>query len=87
MENPLAAYEAAKEYFNAMLADGTLDCVYVFVTAGGVTIANADSHEELWEKITASPLFPFLEWEAHALADFSYTFDKTIERLQQMMTG
>jgi muconolactone delta-isomerase len=87
-ENPIAVYEAAKEYLNAMLADGTLDCVYQFVNGReAMSIGNADSHEEMWEKLTAYPLYPSQEYEVHALVDVNYAFDKSIERLQKMIGG
>ena len=85
-ENPLAVNQAAKEYLDAMLADGTLDCVYQFADGrGAMSIGNVDSHEELWEKLTAYPLSPFQEHKIHALVDVDYVFDKSFERIKKMM--
>ncbi len=86
MENPLATYQAAKEYLDAKLADGTFDCVYQFADGRrGIGIANADSHEELWEKLTAYPLYPFQDYKVQALVDLDYVFDKSFERIKKMM--
>ncbi len=86
-ENLLAAFQAAKEYLNAMLADGTLDCGYALPDGSGVAIGNFDSHEELWEKMSAFPFFPSMEYEVYPLLDVNYLWDKSIERLQKMGGG
>jgi muconolactone delta-isomerase len=84
-ENPVALYKAAREAIETALADGSLDCAYQFAHPGrSVSINNADSAEELWERIAAYPLAPFLEFEVHPLADVMYVFDKSIERMEKM---
>jgi len=88
LPDPLAALQESKEYLDAMLADGRLDCIYQFVNGHqAVGVANADSAEELWENLTAYPFSPVQEYEVHPLADVNYVFDKGIERLQKMMGG
>ena len=88
-DNPVALFQASKEYHNAAFADGSLDCVYSFVTGkgGGMAIANADSHEELWEKLSAYPWYPYMEFEVHPLVDENHLIDRTIEKLQEMEGG
>jgi hypothetical protein len=83
-EQGAALYRAAKEFMNAQLADGRVDCHYVFPEAGGFVIANADSHEEIWERLVAYPLYPFLVWEVKALCDWGHVYDRTIENYQQL---
>ncbi len=83
-EELAAIQQAAKEWLNAKLADGTIDCAYAFAAAGGVAIGNADSHEDLMRQIVESPLWPVSKFEVHALCDFDQAFDASIERLQKL---
>ena len=88
LPDPIAALQAAKEYIDAMLADGSLDCIYQFTNGNqGVAVANADSAEELWENLTAYPFSPVQEYEVHPLADVNYVLEKNLERMQQMESG
>lgn len=78
-----ALYQAAKEWVNARLADGTMDCHYVFAESGGFAISNANSHEELFAAIQSYPLYGFLDWEVQALVDWESAYDGFIEIFQQ----
>ena len=78
-------YQAAKQYSNARLADGTLDCQYTFADlSGGCGITNADSHEEAHDRLVDYPLFPFFDWEVTPLCDWSHNHDKVIEFFQKL---
>jgi muconolactone delta-isomerase len=78
-------YQAAKQWTNAQLADGRLDCQYNFVDlGGGCAIVNADSHEEVLERLLDYPLFAFFDWEVKPLADWSHAHDKLIEFFQKL---
>ena len=81
-EDPVASYQAAKEWMSNRLADGTVECAYASVV-GGVTIVNASSHEELWELLRVYPLFRRLEFEVVPLVDFNYVVDQNIHRSQE----
>jgi hypothetical protein len=85
VEHGAALYEAAKAFVNAKLADGSMDMHYNFADgSGGFAIANADSAEEALGDLVAYPLFPFLRWESHALADWSQAYDQFIEMFKRM---
>jgi muconolactone delta-isomerase len=71
--------EAHNEYLRASLADGSIDCIYAFVGGGGFSISNADSPEQMQERLAQSPLFPFVEWEVHALIDYNRALDGAVE--------
>jgi hypothetical protein len=83
LQNPLATYQAAKAYYDAAMAKGQLDCVWQRVTGGGVTIANANSAEELFEGLHTYPLYGLFEWQVEPLVDFAYAFNEIVERLQK----
>ena len=74
-----ALLQAAKEWVNARIADGTIECHYVFPEGGGFTISNADSHEAVRDALLDYPLYPFMFWEVKPLCDWSQSYDKYIE--------
>jgi hypothetical protein len=79
-EIPSSLVQASQEYLNSLLANGSADCIYGFITgAGGVGILNADSHERMTEILLGQPEYAFLDWEVHALCDFNQSFDKILE--------
>ena len=81
----IGLFQAAKQWVSASLADGTMDLHYLHVeTGGGFTIGNADSHEEIYDRIMEYPLYPFFDWEVIGLVDWSHAYDKNIELLQKM---
>lgn len=78
-------YQAAKEWLKARLAEGKLDCTYIFPDlSGGLAIANADSHEEVLDDLLDYPLYPFFDWEVTPVCDWSHSFDKLIEYFQKV---
>ena len=83
-EQAVGIYQAAKEWMNARLAEGTVDCHYVFPDRGGFVIGNADSHEEILDRLMEYPLYPFLDWEVRPLCDWSHAYDKAIEFFQKL---
>jgi hypothetical protein len=84
-ENPVDLYKAAREAIKAALVDGSIDCVYQFAHPGkSMAIQDFDSAEEVWERLAAYPLAPFLEFEVHPLVDAMYVLDKSIERMEKM---
>ena len=81
----ISLFQAAKKWTNARLADGTMDLQYVHVDTGaGFAITNADSHEEVYDRLLDYPLYPFFDWEVIGLVDWSHAYDKNIELLQKM---
>lgn len=81
----IAVAQAAKEYLNASVANGRLDCVYLFSTGDGTGfgIVNADSHEGVTELIMEHPAALLYEWEVQPLTDFNKGADKLIELLRK----
>lgn len=76
--------QKAKEWVEAKLADGTLDCAYSFPAGGGFFIFNADSHEGLMKQLVDFPLRPLSEFEIHAICDFSRASDLVIESVKDL---
>lgn len=70
MPPPPEVFDAAMEWIEGKLEDGTFDCVYGFLEGGGFSISNADSHEEAFEMMTDYPLFGFVEWEIRPVMEF-----------------
>ena len=65
-----------KERTLDLIKQGRLDCVYGIPGGGGsVSIANADSIEQLHENIAGSPLFLFSEWDIRPLTDYAKYMD------------
>jgi len=63
-------FDAALEWLQAELDDGTLDCLYGFLEGGGVAIANADSHAQALQQMTEYPLYGMVTWEVTPLLAF-----------------
>jgi len=62
---------AAKEWIQAGLDAGRVDCVYHFADKmGGIAIHNADSHEELFERLLRYPLYGYFDLEVKPLCDW-----------------
>jgi muconolactone delta-isomerase len=81
-EQELALWQAEKEWFNARLADGTVECNYFFLDEGGFAICNVDSHEALWDLLVTYPFYDFSIWKVRALCDWAHASDNIIESLQ-----
>lgn len=63
-------FDAAFEWLQAKLDDGTLDCVYGFLGGGGFSVTNADSHAAVLELMAEYPLYGMVTWEIEALLEF-----------------
>ena len=80
---PLSALQATKEWFKALRTNGTADCIYSFVTKGGMAVLNANSHEEVMKILRAGPGWGFNEIEVHVLCDVGQSMDALIETRQK----
>ena len=79
-----ATIEAAREYLNMALAEGRLDCSYMFASGRqSVLIANAESHEELCDWLQAHPAYPNWDFEIHPLVDINFHLDKVTEGMHE----
>jgi hypothetical protein len=63
-------FDAAFEWLEAKLAEGTFDCLYGFLEGGGFSVSNADSHLDALELMTDYPLYGLVTWEVHPVLDF-----------------
>jgi hypothetical protein len=66
---PPEIFDAAFEWLQGKLDDGTFDCVYGFLAGGGFSVANAGSHEEVLGMMVDFPMFGFSEWEVQPLLE------------------
>ena len=71
---PVETMEPARNWINAKLRDGTLDCCYGLVTGGGVSIANAKSHEDLMKMLMEYPESRYVDFEVQDLCDVNVLF-------------
>lgn len=63
---------------------GTIDCIYAFPGGGGnVGIVNADSAEQLNERLMATPLFLYSEYEVRPLTDYSKYMENVAAALEK----
>jgi hypothetical protein len=63
-------FDAALEWLQGELDNGTLDCLYGFLEGGGIAIANADSHTQALQQMTEYPLYGLVTWEVTPLLAF-----------------
>jgi hypothetical protein len=73
---------AQKEMLLDAVKRGEADCAYAFVGGGGCSIANANSAEELNQRIFSSPLGLFYEFEVHPLSDYGKFMDTVAQALE-----
>ena len=71
-----------KETVLGALKRGEADCVYAFV-GGGCAILNANSAEELNQRLMGSPLGLFYEFEVRALTDYGQFMDTVAKALEK----
>jgi hypothetical protein len=74
---------AHKETVLGALKRGEADCVYAFVGGGGCSILNANSAEELNERLMSSPMALFYEFELRALTDYGQFMDTIAKALDK----
>ncbi len=67
---PPEMFDAAMEWLEGKIDDGTLDCVYGFLEGGGFSVANVDSHKDAFELMTDYPLFGMVDWQIRPLMEF-----------------
>ena len=67
--------DAAMEWLEERLDDGTFDGVYGFVEGGGFAISNADSHREALEIMADYPLYGMVTWDVRPLLEFKEGID------------
>jgi hypothetical protein len=66
---------AQKEALLNAVKEGVIDCTYAFIGGGGFGVANANSAEELNQRIMSSPMGLFYDFEVHVLTDYAQHMD------------
>jgi glycine betaine/choline ABC-type transport system substrate-binding protein len=74
---------AQKETVLGALKRGEIDCTYAFVGGGGFRIQNANSTEELNQRLMGSPLGLFYEFDVRALTDYAQFMDTVAEAVEK----
>ncbi len=83
-------FDAAMDWLEGKVEDGTFDCIFGFIEGGGFSIANASSHREALELMTEYPLYGLVTWEVRPLLDFkegSETIRAKLAEAQAAMAG
>jgi hypothetical protein len=79
---------AHKEVVLSAVKRGEADCAYAFVGGGGFSIQNANSAEDLNQRLMSSPLGLFYDFEVRALTDYGKFMDTVAENFEkQQMTS
>lgn len=73
---------AHKEGLLGAIKRGEADCAYAFVGGGGISIVNADSTEEVNQRLFGSPLGLFYEFDVRPLADYAQFMDTVAQALE-----
>jgi hypothetical protein len=63
-------FDAAFEWLDGKLEDGSFDCLYGFLEGGGVAVSNADSHLAALEQMTEYPLYGLVSWDVRPLLGY-----------------
>lgn len=73
---PVAAVEASAAWIKAKLADKTADCVYAFMTGGGIGVFNADSADTMMKLLMSYPGYPFVDFKVDPLCDINAALEQ-----------
>jgi len=83
-------FDAAFQWLEGKLDDGTFDCIFGFLEGGGFSVANVNSHTEALELMAEYPLFGLVSWEVRPVLDFKEGTDTIRAKLveaQAAMAG
>ena len=75
--------DAAIEWLDEKLDDGTFDCVYGFLEGGGFGIGNVDSHRDALDLMADYPLFGLVTWEVRPLLEYKEGLDTLRAKLAE----
>jgi hypothetical protein len=79
--------DAAIEWLESKLDDGTFDCVYGFLEGGGFGITNADSHRAALDLMADYPLFGMVTWDVRPLLEFKEGLDTLRAKLAEVQAA
>jgi hypothetical protein len=75
---------AQKEAVLGAVKRGDADCTYAFLGGGGFSIQNANSAEEVNQRLMGSPMGLFYDFEVHALVDYSQYMDTVAQAFETL---
>ncbi len=76
-------FDAAIEWLDGKVEDGTFDCIFGYLEGGGFSVANVDSHSEALELMADYPLFGLVDWEVRPLLEFKDGVDTIRAKLAE----
>ncbi|HIB83778.1 MAG TPA: hypothetical protein EYO59_04020 [Chromatiaceae bacterium] len=80
--DPPKLFAAVQAWNQLGLDEGRFDCVYGFSAGrGGVSIVNADSHEDLMRILRSSPMYHFANYDIQSLCDINTFWDIHLEAI------
>jgi hypothetical protein len=76
-------FDAAIDWLDAKVQDGTFDCIFGFMEGGGFSILNANSHREVLDVMADYPLFGLVTWDVQPLLEFKEGIDTVRAKLAE----
>jgi hypothetical protein len=76
-------FDAAIEWLDAKVQDGTFDCIFGFMEGGGFSVLNAGSHREVLDVMAEYPLFGLVTWDVQPLLEFKEGIDTVRAKLAE----
>ena len=76
-------FDAAIEWLDAKVQDGTFDCIFGFMEGGGFSVLNANSHREVLDVMADYPLFGLVTWDVQPLLEFKEGIDTVRAKLAE----
>jgi hypothetical protein len=80
-------FDAALEWLDEKVEDGTFDCIFGFMEGGGFSVTNAESHREVLDLMADYPLFGMVTWEVRPLLAFREGADTLRAKLAEAQTA
>src|SRR5713101_3210872 len=75
---------AQKEVVLGAVKRGEADCAYAFVGGGGFSVLNANSAEEVNQRLLGSPMGLFYDFEVRPLTDYSQHMDTVAQAFEAL---
>jgi hypothetical protein len=76
-------FDAAIDWLDAKVQDGTFDCIFGFMEGGGFSVLNANSHREVLDVMAEYPLFGLVTWDVQPLLEFKEGIDTVRAKLAE----
>ena len=76
-------FDAAIDWLDAKVQDGTFDCIFGFMEGGGFSVLNANSHREVLDVMAEYPLFGLVTWDVQPLLEFKEGIDTVRVKLAE----